>query len=227
MPRMSLLPLLLASLALSGATLAAAQLFFRSRFARGYRIHEGTAPPVRGWKLLRPSILNSLVSTGTVFAAAFGLRGVLFYETGGRPWRMALDVALIMLLYDFLYYLMHRFPFHEWKVLKRVHAVHHTRQSPVALDALYIHPVETFCGVALLMFCTWVVGPVHVHAFVAAFLLYSLLNIVIHTGLDVPVIGLRFAGYMARKHDRHHKSMRAGNYASITPIPDWLFGTLQ
>jgi hypothetical protein len=32
---------------------------------------------------------------------------------------------------------------------------------------------------------------------------------------------------MARKHARHHSSMRAGNYASITPLPDLIFDTYE
>ena len=54
---------------------------------------------------------------------------------------------------------------------------------------------------------------------------YSFLNLVIHSGLDFKRPGLRAFGYMARKHARHHSSMRAGNYASITPLPDLLFDT--
>jgi len=33
--------------------------------------------------------------------------------------------------------------------------------------------------------------------------------------------------YLARKHDIHHTSMRGGNFASITPVCDILFGTAE
>jgi sterol desaturase/sphingolipid hydroxylase (fatty acid hydroxylase superfamily) len=34
-------------------------------------------------------------------------------------------------------------------------------------------------------------------------------------------------GVLAAKHDRHHHSMLSGNYASITPLPDIIFGTVE
>ena len=130
-------------------------------------------------------------------------------------------------LYDFLYYFMHRFLFHEWKLLRPVHTVHHTNKFPTAFESLYLHPLENAMGLGLLMICTAIVGPVSLPAFGVIFAVYSLLNLVIHSGLDFKRPGLRAFGYMARKHARHHASMRAGHYASITPLPDILFDTYE
>lgn len=203
----------------SGLVMAAAGFAFRVVPAR-LRIHDEMERKVRGGRLVRQGLLNAVVSVTTIVGLALGLKERLFYEAMPPVWRLVLEVLGVLVLYDFLYYLMHRFPFHEWKVLKRVHSLHHIVRSPTAFDSLFVHPLETFLGVALLMLCTFIVGPVHVHAFAMIFLVYSVLNILIHSGL-------RFVGPIAKKHDIHHSSMRAGNYASITPLPDWIFGTLE
>jgi sterol desaturase/sphingolipid hydroxylase (fatty acid hydroxylase superfamily) len=64
-------------------------------------------------------------------------------------------------------------------------------------------------------------------SFAVLVIVYSYLNIVIHCGLHLRSFWLRPFGFMARKHDRHHQHMKAGNFASITPIPDLLFGTYE
>lgn len=192
-----------------------------------YRIRHETFRKLRGPKMIKNVALNSLVSGTLVIFFTHVTTGLLVHHHDTSPWRMGLDVVLVLGLYDFLYYLTHRYPFHEWPVLKAVHAVHHTAKYPRALDSLYLHPIEMTIGVTLLMVCTAIVGPVHEHAFIGVFAVWSFLNILIHGGLSLPFFPFRAISYMARKHDRHHVSMKGGNYASITPVFDWLFGTAE
>jgi sterol desaturase/sphingolipid hydroxylase (fatty acid hydroxylase superfamily) len=210
----------------SGLVMAVAAIAFRVLPAR-YRIHQETERKVNGLPLVKQAALNTIVSLTTILGVALGFKSRLFYEATPSAWRFGFETLGILLLYDVLYYWMHRYPFHQWKFLRRVHSLHHIVRSPTALDSLYVHPLETFLGVALLMACTWIIGPVHIYSFAAVFAVYSVLNIVIHAGVRIPFFPFRFIGLMATKHDDHHASMRAGNYASITPIPDWIFGTLE
>jgi sterol desaturase/sphingolipid hydroxylase (fatty acid hydroxylase superfamily) len=55
-------------------------------------------------------------------------------------------------------------------------------------------------------------------------LVYSWVNIIIHGGVELPVPYLRL---VARKHAVHHVDMRSGNYASLSPLPDLIFGTAE
>lgn len=137
-----------------------------------------------------------------------------------------IDFFAILLIYDFVYYLAHRFLFHG-ELMFRQHAVHHGAKYPQVQHSLHVHPLETATGILLLLLSTWLVGPVHVDTFAATFLVYSIMNLAIHCGLDFGRFPLRFLGYMARVHDTHHKGMNRGNYASITPIFDLLFGTSE
>ena len=174
-------------------------------------------------------ILNSVLSVCVVFGLTYLLYPYLFKEGPEHPLRSVWQGLAILGLYDFLYYLVHRYPFHAWRLLRFVHRVHHAVRTPTALDSLYLHPVETFLGLALLWGCTYLValatGLVSIYTFVWVFLIYSLLNIVIHGGVIFRTFPLSIIGNLSRRHDKHHVSMKAHNYASVTPIWDRLLGT--
>src|SRR5262249_25688626 len=59
-----------------------------------------------------------------------------------RPlWRHAVDVVAVLMVFDFLYYLTHRFVFHgRW--LRKVHALHHQAHTPTNIDGYFVHPLE-------------------------------------------------------------------------------------
>jgi sterol desaturase/sphingolipid hydroxylase (fatty acid hydroxylase superfamily) len=56
------------------------------------------------------------------------------------------DIAVILMFYDFFYYLVHRFLFHDEGFLGGplmwVHAVHHRQHNPCRGDSSFIHPLE-------------------------------------------------------------------------------------
>jgi sterol desaturase/sphingolipid hydroxylase (fatty acid hydroxylase superfamily) len=188
------------------------------------RIRAEVGRKLQGREFVVRVALNSLLSGALVLAFTHFLAGRLFYEHPIAWWRGALEATFILVLYDFLYYFLHRYPFHRWPWLKRVHSVHHRARHPIAIDSLFLHPVENVLGLALLTTCTFIVGPVNVWAFGACFFVYSWANIIVHCGVDLPI---PYCGLLARKHDVHHKHMRAGNYASLSPLPDLVFGTAE
>ena len=224
---MSLFVLLLIVLVISGVIFFGYAFAYRMPSMRPNRIHDDPHRKLVGPKFHRRVFANMALSSSLVFASSYLFYDALFEESGSSWAAAALDVVLILLVYDFFYYWMHRVAFHQWPMLRRIHAVHHAVRNPNAFDALYLHPVETFVGLALLMICTWALGPVSVGTFAVAFFVYSALNIVVHSGLDLRCFGLRTLSFLARKHDTHHTSMKGGNYASITPIWDILFGTAE
>lgn len=224
---MSLLGSLIIVLALSGVLMLVAAVAYRIAPLARFRLEDDPNRRVFGRRLYVRVFGNMTFSAALVFAMAYGGYDILFTDAPTSLWMTAAQLVAILLLYDFTYYLMHRFAFHQWAWLKKVHVVHHTVRHPNAVDALYLHPVETFLGLFLLMVCTAVVGPITPGAFGVVFAVYSFLNILVHCGLDIPVFGLRTIGFLARKHDLHHTSMRGGNFASITPIWDRMFGTAE
>jgi len=146
-------------------------------------------------------------------------------------WWVLLDVVMILMVYDFFYYLTHRFLFHGQGYFRRVHAVHHQARSPTYIDALYVHPLETFIGLALFNASFAVVGLVSgdmdVVASAICIVLYTQINVVNHTKVNLPRFPFRLLTWITRKHAVHHENMHRGNYASITLLFDKLFGTLE
>jgi len=214
-------------LALSGTLMIGLTLIYRMPVTDNHRIREEPVKTPKGPDFWRTAIVNSVLSITMVYASVYLLYGFLFYEEAASPWRMLLEGVGILITYDFAYYLVHRYPFHQWRLLRRVHAVHHTVRYPAAYDSLYMHPLENAIGLALLMLCTLLVGPVNIYSFASVFLVYSVLNILNHAGLDLLFFPFRTITHLSRKHDRHHVSMRSGNFASITPLFDLLFGTAE
>jgi sterol desaturase/sphingolipid hydroxylase (fatty acid hydroxylase superfamily) len=224
---LSLYVLLSIVLALSGTLMIGLTLIYRMPVTENHRIREEPVKTPKGPDFWRTAIVNSVLSITMVYASVYLLYGFLFYEEAASPWRMLLEGVGILITYDFAYYLVHRYPFHQWRLLRRVHAVHHTVRYPTAYDSLYMHPLENAIGLALLMLCTLLVGPVNIYSFAGVFLVYSVLNILNHAGLDLLFFPFRTITHLSRKHDRHHVSMRSGNFASITPLFDLLFGTAE
>ena len=112
-------------------------------------------------------------------------------------------------------------------MLRDVHAVHHAARNPRATDAQLLHPLETALGLLSFLASIAIVGGVHLATFGVLFSAYTSLNVLNHAGIDIPHFPFKTLGILAAKHDRHHHSMLSGNYASITPLPDFIFGTLE
>lgn len=224
---MSLSTILFVVLAMSGVLMVVLHFLYASATTDAAKIYPKKPKRLPWQKIARNVVPNSVFSGALTVIATLLLRSLLVDEqaTEVALFDVAADVFGVLLLYDFLYYFMHRFLFHEWKLLRSVHVVHHVNKQPTSFESLYLHPVENAMGLGLLMICTMIIGPVSLPAFAVILAVYSFLNLVIHSGLSFDRFGLRAIGYMARKHARHHSSMRAGNYASITPLPDLIFDT--
>jgi sterol desaturase/sphingolipid hydroxylase (fatty acid hydroxylase superfamily) len=142
-----------------------------------------------------------------------------------------LDVFIILMFYDFFYYAAHRFWFHGNGPMRQIHAVHHQARKPTYLDAHYVHPKETFIGLALYMGSVVVLaalmGPFHIATIVTTFVIFLQINQINHTFVDLPYFPFKTLSWITAKHAVHHENMHKGNYATITLFYDKLFGTLD
>jgi len=159
---------------------------------------------------------------------------VLPFVISGEPvpvWKVLLDAFIILMFYDFFYYLIHRFWFHGKGAMRRIHALHHQARKPTYIDAYYVHPLETVVGLALLMlsvsFLAVVLGQFHVATIVVMYVLYIQLNTINHTFIDLPYFPFKTLNWIAKKHHIHHENMQKGNYASLAMVYDKIFGTLD
>ena len=212
------------TLALDAAVLVWLAWAFRAPRFAAYRIS-----PTQKLKVSRRSrvvnvVVSSTLSLLTVLGVTWLGHAALIHHAPTPAATIALQGLGILVIYDFLYYGLHR-GMHHKKVMRWVHGVHHRAKTPSALESFYLHPIELLAGLSLLMLSTWLVGPVHGHAFIAAFFVYSTLNILIHSGLDSGRWWLWPIDALTRKHHVHHHDDFSKNYSSLTPLPDWLFGT--
>ncbi len=146
-------------------------------------------------------------------------------------WMMLLHLFVILMVYDFFYYLCHRFWFHGNGKMRQIHAVHHQARSPTHIDGFYVHPVETFVGLSLfvvtLALLPLLLGPFHVATIILTYVVYTQLNTINHTLVRLPYFPFRTVSWVTAKHHVHHENMHKGNYATITLLYDYMFGTLD
>lgn len=146
-------------------------------------------------------------------------------------WEVLLDIFIILMFYDFLYYVSHRFWFHGQGWMRKIHAVHHQARNPTYLDAHYVHPFETLVGLSLYMgsivVLAAVMGPFHLATIIVTFLIFFQINQINHTYVDLPHFPYKTLNWIVAKHHVHHENMHKGNYATITLFYDKVFGTLD
>jgi sterol desaturase/sphingolipid hydroxylase (fatty acid hydroxylase superfamily) len=149
-----------------------------------------------------------------------------------RPlWRHVVDVLVVLLVFDFMYYLTHRFLFHG-KILRKVHALHHQARETTHVDALFVHPLETFIGLLLFfgafpIVCLAYGTPINAFSAAIATLAFTQLNTINHTFVNLPYFPFRHIDRITSIHAAHHVDMNQGNYATLTMIYDRIFGTFE
>jgi sterol desaturase/sphingolipid hydroxylase (fatty acid hydroxylase superfamily) len=186
------------------------------------------------WKQEKyPPVVRATQRVGLICNVTFFLVLLPFCITfNAHPvWRVLLDIFVILMFYDFLYYLSHRFWFHGQGRMRKIHAVHHQARNPTYLDAHYVHPFETFVGLALYMgsivFLAAVMGPFQITTIILTYLIFTQINQLNHVFLDLPRFPFKWANWVVAKHHVHHENMHKGNYATITLFYDKIFGTLD
>ena len=146
-------------------------------------------------------------------------------------WLIALETVAILMVYDFFYYLTHRFVFHGQGYFRQIHALHHQARKPTHIDAFYVHPLETFIGIALFMGSAVLMGvflgTFHVATMIIAYLVFIQVNTINHTYVNLPYFPFKTLSWITAKHAVHHENMHKGNYATLTLLYDRLFGTLH
>lgn len=169
-------------------------------------------------------------------AVIFGLILPFCLTLEPQPWwNILLDIVVVLMVYDFFYYLTHRFLFHDSKFLGGplmwVHAVHHRQHNPCRADSSYIHPIEVALGlglfVATIFFLSLFMGNFHVVTLVVTWVAFSQINLHNHTLWETDRFPFKYMSYLSRMHHHHHARFTGGNFATISLLYDWMFGTLD
>jgi sterol desaturase/sphingolipid hydroxylase (fatty acid hydroxylase superfamily) len=173
---------------------------------------------------------------GLFIAIIFGLVIPFTLTVEPQPWwRLLVDTVVILMVYDLVYYVTHRYLFHAGGPfdgpLMWMHAVHHRQHNPCKMDSSYIHPLEVAIGlglyVATIFFLSLLLGRFHVATIVITWIAFSGINLHNHNLWESDRFPFRYLNYAAQMHHNHHARFTGGNYATITLLYDWMFGTLD
>jgi len=139
---------------------------------------------------------------------------------------MIIQLSIFLILDDLWFYFYHRV-FHEIPYLYiKFHKIHHQFYAPFALSSTALHPVEL-----LMQGVGFFIGPLifkpHLITIWLWFIVRQAIGYNDHTGYELPwnpldrlypLIG------SSKFHDLHHEK-NIGNYASVFPVIDKIFGT--
>lgn len=205
-----------------------------------FRPLEMVFPARKGQRFLRPAwwtdlcffLGQYLLWNGAVFwlLVRFGARVTAFVPAGFRhgvaaqPW--LLQAVEVVALSDLFIYWGHRLQ-HRVGFLWRFHSIHHSAEHLDWLAAHREHPLDT----------VYTMGLINLPAFLLGFRLETIAGLIafrgiwaiyIHSNVRLPIGPLRVLIGAPELHHWHHDRDRdAGNYANISPLMDWLFGTYR
>ena len=200
---------------------------YRSPRFAAYRISGAPGMQVNMANRIRMSLITGTLTLAIILSTLYFGFDVLFVEGPTTWWRVILEAASIIVVYDFIYYFAHR-AMHHPKLLRHVHGVHHRARNPSVTESFYQHPAELILGLILIFTAVLIVNTiasVHVTSFCLLFFIYSVVNILVHSGLDSKSKLLYPIDWLTRKHHAHHQGDPMKNFSTMTPLPDLFFGT--
>lgn len=137
-----------------------------------------------------------------------------------------IQVAMYMVIGEFLTYWWHRLEHGSKFVFQRVHYVHHRVDNPLTIWTNFVvHPVEGL----MVMLCLYV-PPLALGAHPMVMVAYAIANttamVVTHCGYDIRFYP-RWLLPPAAGHELHHSEKRPANLSVVMSYGDKLFGTYR
>ncbi len=194
-----------------------------TRFAQ-YRIRTPETYRIPQRRKIINTTLNALLSLTFIGAVFYFAGDALVHGEHAGGLTIFGEVLASLLLYDFMYYFMHR-GMHHPKLMKYVHGVHHYVRFPTSSESAFLHPLENIAGLGLLFLAVAILGPVSAVSFLIIFFVHSTANIIVHCNLVLPWGIFKLFNFWAKKHDLHHGKHLNRNYASLFPFWDLMFDT--
>lgn len=183
------------------------------------------------------SLAHTMTSKGTVqtlfiFSAALGLSSLIApaAESGHgiwpRDWPIVVQVVIGLAAAEFGLYWGHRLA-HEWPVLWRFHAIHHSVVRLWILNTGRFHFIDSLKSILMAMGILMLLGaPMEVFHWVAA--LTAFIGMLTHCNVEMRFGPLSYIFNTPGLHRWHHsRDLREGNknYGENLVLWDLLFGT--
>jgi sterol desaturase/sphingolipid hydroxylase (fatty acid hydroxylase superfamily) len=176
-----------------------------------------------------PGVANAFQATVAVaaLAGAAQLAARLGHGLWPGHWPGPAQLALALLLAEFGHYWFHRFS-HEWPLLWRLHAVHHSAPRLYWMNATRFHPLDLLA----LASCEW--GPLLLlgigpDAFLSFLIFRSVYGQIQHCNIALASPGWLNRVFSSHELHRWHHSTRSDegntNYGAALSVWDSLFGS--
>ncbi|GFY76461.1 fatty acid hydroxylase domain-containing protein 2 [Trichonephila inaurata madagascariensis] len=133
-----------------------------------------------------------------------------------RIQRLFGEILLSIAVEEILFYYLHRI-LHHPSLYKHYHKKHHEFTSPIAISAIYCHPVEHILCNLLPVLVPWILIDTHVLSMWAWVALSSPLGVMLHSGYHLPL------AQPPEFHHYHH--MKFNQNYGILGILDWFHET--
>jgi sterol desaturase/sphingolipid hydroxylase (fatty acid hydroxylase superfamily) len=184
------------------------------------------------------NIAHTLSSKGALQALAFGLLAMGFSENSWQnlanlglwplDWPLWLQVILALLLGELVLYWAHRLA-HEWPVLWRFHAIHHSVGRLWWLNTGRFHFVDSLISVVVVAAFLWLLGaPLFLLQWLAA--ITSFIGILTHCNVALKTACFSYIFNTPTLHRYHHSpDAKEGNvnYGENLMLWDQVFGTFS
>ncbi|CAL1289043.1 unnamed protein product [Larinioides sclopetarius] len=119
----------------------------RPAFAMKYKIQDNASHPVpfgKIWKVVKQVLINQVFAGIPFFIFGYYMMTWRGYDSGKSlpPFRgILMEIAFCVFMEEIGFYYSHRL-LHHPRFYKHIHKMHHEWTSPIAITAIYCHPVE-------------------------------------------------------------------------------------
>lgn len=175
-------------------------------------------------QMVLPKILSFIV----VLSAAQLIADIPFISKKIWPhhWPLITQTVLMILSADFLRYWLHRLS-HQYPLLWRLHAVHHSPKKRYWVNVSRFHPLEKALQFLFDAMPFILVG-VHTEVLALYFVFYAVNGFFQHSNIELNIGPLNYLISSAQLHHWHHSREAResnSNYGNNIIIWDLLFGT--
>ena len=198
------------------------------KFLEKYKIQKRKIKSSTFYKRLPLIFFNISLLIVTSCIGLFFFLDIVHYEAStNNPLHILLQLFIIFVIDDAYFYFLHLFMHKNKFILRKIHSIHHRAITPVALEYMYVHPLEWLSGYVgpfLGMFILSLMGPVNIFAFWLYQVIRNVHELDVHSGFKSKISKwIPFWGE-TEHHDKHHEVLN-GNYATTFTFWDNFFNT--
>ncbi|KAL1374258.1 hypothetical protein pipiens_000775, partial [Culex pipiens pipiens] len=205
-----------------GSAYTLLDVFNRPAFLRRYKVQPGTNEPVdrdRLFRVIRQVVFNQIFTGLPMLLGLYyfiepqtvaGIRELPTFPT------VVWQLAACIVIEEFGFYYSHRL-LHHSRVYKFVHKQHHEWTAPIAITAMYSHPLENILSnLVPIGVGVWATG-CHLTVAWLWFTLAISNTLHVHSGYHLPFLP------SPEQHDFHH--LKFTQCYGVLGVLDWLHGT--